>query len=92
MLFACFYAMLPRMSAKELIDESTLANWLTGEIRKQPGCERCTILDVYKLPQSMVFNGNWSIGAFVSSNPDQKACQCALDQVKGLARDRFDLA
>ena len=81
------------MTAKELMSESTLATWLTDAIRKHPGCERCTIVTVYKFLRRPFGDGpNWSIGTFISNNPDQKACQCALERVKQLASERFDLA
>ena len=82
-----------RVSAKELIDETTLAARLTDAIRKHKGCERCTVLNVYKLLRRPTgARANWSIGTFISNNPDQQACQSALDSVKRSALEQFDLA
>ena len=77
---------------RELIDEAALAAWLTEEIRKHRGCEHCTILNVYRLPTLVAGGPNWSVGAFISHNPDQQACECAFGRVKQLALERFDLA
>ena len=79
------------LSGKILIDEAALASWLTEEIRKHSGCEQCTVLNVYKLSQLVDGEPNWSIGVFWSENPDSQACQCALDHVKHVAAERFDL-
>ena len=36
---------------KQLIDAEALAQWLTDEIRKIPGCEESSVKSVYKLQQ-----------------------------------------
>ena len=75
----------------ELVDENTLASWLTHEIQKHEGCDRCEIVTVYKRPDAEDDKCNWSVGIFVSHNPDQEACRRNLNHVRDLAAEQFKL-
>src|SRR5262249_11609472 len=76
----------------ELVDENTLASWLTHEIRKHEGCDRCEIVKVYKRENVEDSECNWRVGVFLSHNPDQEACRQNLNQVQDSAAEHFNLA
>src|SRR5262245_45334110 len=78
--------------AMELVDENTLASWLTHEIQKHEGCNRCEIVRVYKRPDAEGHECNWRVGVFVSHNPNQEACRQNLNHVRDSAAEQFKLA
>jgi len=76
----------------EFVDEDTLASWLTREIQKHHGCDRCEIVKVYKRQDAEDSERNWRVGIFVSHNPDQEACRKNLNHVQDSAAEQFKLA
>jgi hypothetical protein len=84
--------MLQGRLAMELVDENTLAGWLTHEIQKYQGCDRCEIVRVYKRPDAEDAECNWRVGIFVSHNRDQEACRKNLNYVRDSGAEQFKLA
>jgi hypothetical protein len=75
----------------ELVDANTLATWLTEQIQRHEGCDRCKIVQVYKSLDAEDRDCNWRIGVFVRRNPDEEACQKNLSRVRQLAEEQFNL-
>jgi hypothetical protein len=64
------------MSDKKLLDSNELAQWLTDELRKQPGCRKCTVHSVYRPP---------------NQDASEKTFREAFDTVVKMAKERFNL-
>src|SRR5215510_8860488 len=77
------------MIKKKLLEPEQLSEWLTEETRKEPGCEKFLVLNVFKAAESS--DWNWRIGAFVSNNTESEIVAKALIKVHRLAAARFNL-
>jgi len=74
---------------KRLVEADELSQWLTDEIRKEPGCQSCIVLQVCKTDE--LVDCNWSIAAFVSHNPDPETCANVFVKIQRLGAQQFNL-
>ena len=79
------------MAARQLIDDVSLAKWLTAELKKQPGCGGCSVSSVYKLERPDPEGINWSYGLAIGQGTAPGVLDAALSVVLPIARQRFNL-
>ena len=82
---------IPFMAAdKQLIDGEALAQWLTNEIRKIPGCEKVSVQTVYKFlePES---DCNWRPGFIIGQDVLSAELRVCLEKALESATLRFNL-
>ena len=74
-----------------LHDRQALAHWLTAELRKQPGCSKCTVHSVYKPPNKDADGCNWQVGHVIGQDVSENTFREAFDKVVNMAKNQFNL-